>query len=164
VGKRVRSEFINKHKRTVMYRGYKVSASGVVYNKRGSIIKPKFSFRGKRIDYVFIDICEKGKKTRMSYHRFVYKAWNQDFDDPEMVITTKGRRFDYSIDNLVAIPRQEHLKNLAEANLLYAGDNYTELMETYNAVKDYMTIEEFAKRLSIHPRTLDNYIRKEKEK
>ena len=162
---RIRSKVEKDLLRHTWYRGYKVTASGVIYNKHGKIIKPKFYFNKKRIDYVYLDIFENGKRSRISYHRFVYMAWHKDFkDDPNMVITTLGRRFDYNISNLVCIPREEHLNNVAQSKRLYQGDELKELMETYNMVKDYMTIEEYAQRVGMSSRTLDSYIREEKEK
>lgn len=160
---RIRSKKLREFTRYVMYKGYKVYEGGIVYGKSGRIIKPKFMFKGKRIDYVYIDFYEKGVKKRMSYHRFIYKACNPEFDDDNMVITTIGGRFDYRLSNLKCITREEHLKEVAKNATIYKGDDLKDMLETYNIVKDYMTLEEYAKRLHISSRTLSNYIRKEKD-
>lgn len=159
---KIRSRKLREHNSYVMYKGYKVYESGVVYGKLGKIIKPKFMLKGKRIDYVYIDYYDNGKK-RMSYHRFIYKAFNPTFDDDNMVITTIGSRFDYRISNLKCISREEHLREVAESAKIYQGDDLKEMLETYELVKDFMTLEEYANRLHISSRTLSNYIRKEKD-
>lgn len=148
---------------TTEFMGYKVTASGVVYNSKGRLIKPKFMFKGKRIDYVYIDITYNGVKRRISYHRFIYMAWNKDFiDDPNVVVTTLRSRFHYNISNLICISREEHIKHLAENARLHTDDEIAEIVETYEAVKDYMTIQQLATRLGMSRATLVQYLRKER--
>jgi hypothetical protein len=159
----LRPQYMQKLHRTVDFMGYKVSESGVVFNKYGRQVKPKFKFKGKRIDYVYIDVHYNNKKQRMSYHRFVYMAWNKDFaekNDKNFVVTTLGRRFDYDLKNLVALPREEHLNKIAERNKKFEDDEIDEVVDTYNQVSDYYTQEQFAQKLGISARTLREYIRR----
>lgn len=159
----LRSRYSKEFNLTTEFMGYTVTASGVVYNSKGKLIKPKFMFKGKRIDYVYIDITYKGVKRRISYHRFIYMAWNKDFvDDPNVVVTTNRSRFHYNIGNLICISREEHIRNLAERAKLHTDDEIADIVETYEAVKDYMTIQQLANRLGISRATLVQYLRKER--
>lgn len=158
----LRPRYMQDLMRRTTFMGYEVTASGVVFNSQGRIIKPKFYFKGKSIDYVYIDVTYNGTKRRISYHRFVYMAWNKDFvDDPNFVITTIGRRFDYSIDNLKCITRAEHLRDLASAKQALSASEAEEVRATYEQVKDFMTVAALARRLGMTPRTLSRYLRGE---
>lgn len=157
----LRPRYMQELNKYTMYMGYKVTEAGVVYNCRDKLVKPKFLFKGKRIDYVYIDVTYEGKKRRISYHRFIYMAFNPDFeDDPNMVVTTVGRRFDYRLSNLKLMTRQEHLQQLAKQGLSYSEVEQKEVAETYEEIKDYMTKKEYAKRLGISPRTLYSYLKR----
>ena len=154
-----RSRYIRENLRSVDYMGYRVTESGVVYNAHDKLIKPKFLFKGKKIDYVYIDITFQGKKRRLSYHKFVYMAWNQDFvDSDDYVITTIGRRFDYRVANLKCITRKEHLENL-QKDLYYSDDEKRMIVEAYLEIKDSITLTEFSKKVNITPKTLSKYIK-----
>lgn len=145
--------------RTTSFMGYTVTESGVVYNSKGRLVKPKFHFKGKRIDYVYIDVTCNGKKQRLSYHRFIYMAWNPEFvNDPDLVITTHGRRFDYSLKNLRCVTRQEHLQELAKNKAHFDEDDEALIRETYLEIKDVMTKKDYAKRLGISPKTLNKIL------
>lgn len=159
----LRPRYIKELMRTIMFMGYKVTESGVVYNSKGNIVKPKFKFKNKRIDYVYIDITYQRKKIRMSYHRFIYLAWNQDKLESldGMVITTIGRRFDYRLANLKAITREEHIANLAKNATLHTDAEIDEIASTYRQVVGYITITDFAERVGVSVRTLDKYLRKD---
>ena len=160
----LRPRYMQELHRTIDFMGYKVSESGVVFNRYDNQVKPKFYFKDKRIDYVYIDVHYEGTKRRISYHRFVYMAWNKDFaqkDDKNIVVTTIGRRFDYSLKNLIAIPREEHLKIISERNKKFEDDEIAEVVDTYKQVSDYYTQEQFAKKLGISTKTLREYIRRD---
>lgn len=147
--------------RTTSFMGYTVTESGVVYNSKGRLVKPKFYFVGKRIDYVYIDATYNGKKQRISYHRFIYMAWNPEFaaqNNQDLVITTVGRRFDYSLKNLRCITRQEHLQELAKNKAHFDEDDEALIRETYLEIKDVMTKKDYAKRLGISPKTLNKIL------
>ena len=75
----LRPQYIKEINNYTFFMGYKVTQSGVVFNRYDNQVKPKFKFRGKKIDYVYIDIWQGGIKNRISYHRFIYMAWNPDF-------------------------------------------------------------------------------------
>jgi len=157
-----RPQYIREINNYTFFKGYKVTQSGVVYNKYEKLIKPKFKFRGKKIDSVFIDIWEGGLRKRYAYHRFIYMAWNPEFaatNDPNMVVTTKGNRFDYRLSNLIAVTRQEHIQALIKINESWKKDERIEIVKTYLEIKDVMTQEEFAHRLKISTKTLYRYIK-----
>lgn len=144
------------------FMGYRVTESGLVFNCKGKLVKPKFYMRGKKIDYVYIDVTCNKKKQRISYHRFIYMAWNPEFaevNDPNLVVTTIGRRFDYSIKNLKVVTRQEHIEELAKLNSTFTDDEAHEVASTYEEIKDMMTKSEYAKRLQISLTTLNKYLK-----
>lgn len=160
----LRPRYIKEVHNYTFYKGYKVTQSGVVFNKYDKIVKPKFRFKGKKIDYVFIDVNYGGWKKRVSYHRFIYMAWNPEFaesDDKNLVVTTIGRRFDYRLNNLKVVTRQEHIEALAVLNASWRKDERAEIVRTYKEIKDVMTQEQFAHRLKISTKTLYRYIKEE---
>lgn len=154
-----RPRYIKENLRSVEYMGYTVTESGIVYNSHGKLIKPKFIFNGKKIDNIYIDITHMGKKRRISYHKFIYMAWNPDApDSPEYVVTTIGRRHDYSVKNLKLITRKEHLNNVHK-NVHYTDEEKRLIVETYLEIQDTVTMTEFAKKVNITPKTLAKYVR-----
>jgi hypothetical protein len=158
----LRPQYIKEINNYTFYLGYKVTQSGVVFNKYDKQVKPKFKFRGKKIDYVYIDIWQGGIKRRISYHRFIYMAWNPEFaetNDRNLVVTTHKSRFDYRLANLKVITREEHIKALALINASWKKDERLEIVKTYNEIKDVMTQEQFAHRLKISTKTLYRYIK-----
>jgi hypothetical protein len=158
----LRPRYMGELRTFTTFHGYKVTESGVVYNSKGRMIKPKFYFKGKRIDYVYLDVKIDGKPRRISYHRFIYMAWNADFaeaNDQSLVVTTVGRRFDYRLANLKIVPKQEHLMQLSKNRSCMGTNEQEEVVKTYLEVKDIMTKKEFALRLNISTKTLNKYIR-----
>lgn len=158
----IRPQYIKELMRSTPFMGYRVTESGVVYNAHDKLIKPKFYFKGDKIDYVYIDVTYEGKKQRISYHRFIYMAWNPEFaqtNDPSMVITTIGRRFDYSLKNLKCVTKQEHLQELAKSKMHFDEEDAEQIRETYAEIKDVMSKKDYAKRLQVSPHTLNKILK-----
>lgn len=155
-----RPAYMKELMKDTSFMGYRVTESGVVFNRFGKLIKPKFYMKGKRIDYVYIDVTYNGIKRRISYHRFIYMAWHPDFEDiPTNVIVPIGRRFDYGVKNLKCISQQEHLQALAKNQIHFSAKDWELIRETYKEVSDMVSQKDFAKRLGITPQTLRKYLK-----
>lgn len=156
-----RNSYVKEFTDCVWYRGYRVTRSGYVFNKYNVLVKPKFAWKGKRIDYIYMDINTEGKRKRVSYYQFVFMAWNPELrhleGNPDYVVRPKDKRFNYHVDGLELIERNQHIQELAEKQWKYSEDERLQIVDTFNQVKDYMTAKDFAKRLGITVETLYAY-------
>lgn len=156
-----RSQYIRELHNYVWYRGYKVTENGIILNQFDKHVKPKFAWKDKRIDYVYIDVVENGKVSRISYIRFVYMAWHPEHrefeNDSTYIVRTKRNRFDYKVANLELVTQAEHTYQLRKQNQKFSDEEIKEIIDTYDSVKEHMSISEFAKRIGISRTTFYKY-------
>lgn len=146
----------------VKYMGLYVTESGYVFRKDGKQVKPKYVFKTledgtKRIQTVNIGFSHKGQRHYKSYQRFVYAAWNPDFDIDDkslIVVSETPNRFEFNPNKLKVITRAEHLENLRVANMKYTDEEREIIAKEYYKVKGRITQEEYANTFEISQVTL----------
>lgn len=153
-----RPKYMKEHAHHTFFMGYKVTESGMVFNRFNHQLKPKFAYADKEIRDIYIVIRHEGKNKYYPYHRFIYLAWNKDcVDNDNLVVVPIRSKFDYRLCNLKAITKQEQLLILQHDNRAYSKEEASKIVTTFDEVKDIMSKKEFCERLGISTRTFDRY-------
>lgn len=154
----MRPKYMKEHSSHTYFMGYKVTESGLVFNKYNHQLRPKFAYANKTIRDIYIVIRHEGKNRYYPYHRFIYMAWHPELEDnPDLVVVPIKSKFDYRLSNLEVITTQEQLRRLQNDNRAYSKEEARKIVETYEEVKDVMSKKEFCERFGISTRTLDRY-------
>lgn len=146
----------------VKFEGLIVTESGLVFRRDGKQVKPKYVFNTledgtRKIKSVNIEFTMKGTRYYKSYQRFVYAAWNKEFnmDDNSLIVISKSKnRFEFRPSHLEVITRAEHLERLRKANMKYTDEERSIIAKKYYEMKEDMIQVDFAKLFDISVPTL----------
>lgn len=151
----------------VKFHGLLVTESGYVFRKNGNQVKPKYVMStlkdgSRKVKSVNIEFSMKGKRYYKSYQRFVYAAWNEDFDMDDsrnVVVSITDNQYEFRPSHLKSIPRAEHLENLRQLNMKYSDEERKLIAERYHELKGGITQEKFANHFEISIPTLADIIK-----
>lgn len=142
------------------YMGHIVTASGLIIGPKGVRNPTMKMIRRKNKDGTFeitggvdkheVAINYNGKMTFRSYGRFLYAAFNEDFDINDnnlVVVSTTEFRFEKSPYNYKVQTREEFFRTKGLKSQLYHLEERKVIYEAYKDVKGKMTIAEFASKL-----------------
>lgn len=143
------------------FQGLLVTKGGLVFRRDGTQVKPNYVMKTledgtKKLNLITIKYTYQKETKTKSYQRFVYAAWNEDFDmdDSNIVVVSKTEnRFEFRPEFLTHITRAEHLKNISEMNRLYTDEERKEIIERYMEIQDVITVERFCEALEMSPPT-----------
>lgn len=151
---------------TVRYQGVLVSANGLVFRPDGSLIKPiplyrKKSDGTKQISTLLIEYVVDGIKQKRSYQRFVYAAFNPDFDieRTDLVVTsTSDNKFEIRVKYLTHMTRREMNKAVGQGNLKFQPEDREKIAQTFRNVEGIITKKDFAKEIGTTVVTLNKIL------
>lgn len=148
------------------FMGVYVTASGHVFKPDGTQIPPKPIFRtlkdgSKTISSVNIEYMYNGERVCRGYQRFVYAAFNEDFDindTSKVVVSTTGNQFEIRVKYLEAISRREHHKRVADKNRKFNEEERKKIAETFWRVEGKISKRQVAEELDISEHTLNKIL------